>query len=403
MKTTLPWRGLLILSLSLSGCASKDHAQPLTNDAYIWQRRWSNAVLSALKTSASSIRVWGVLAAEAESKAGLTTFAVDRQALRETGNPVIAVIRIDGRSDSTQLSDNLAAASVALANDWNKDGLPVHGVEIDYDCALNRLARYRDFLRQLRAHMPPEMTLSITALPSWRESNDLPQVLAEVDETVLQVHSVMSPSKGLFDRTTAYKWAQAWSGVSSKPFRLALPTYWSRVTWNGDGRVVSIESETARYGSEGTGREILVEPKEVAAFLADLHRAPPPHLTGIAWFRLPTAADQRAWSSQTWRAIMLGQPLHASLPGVRFGEDQSGARNVYLQNQGGLDAKLPSRVSISGHGCEFADAMAPYSVERQTKLIEFRLRSDNLLRSGEQKLIGWVRCTGTHLGAHVSF
>jgi hypothetical protein len=224
-----------------------------------------------------------------------------------------------------------------------------------------------------------------------------------VDESVLQVHSVMSASQGLFDRTTAYKWAQAWSALSPGPFRLALPTYWSRVSWNDEGRVVSIESEADRYGTEGTGREILVEPKEVAALLVDLRRAPPRHLTGIAWFRLPTDADQRAWSLQTWRAVMLGQPLRASLPVVRFGEDQSGARNVYLRNEGELDTKLPAQVSISGHGCEFADAMAPYSVMRQTSPVEFGLRSNDMLRSGEERLIGWVRCTDGDLGAHVSF
>ncbi len=393
MKTVL----LAIFSLFLTPCASKERPQLLKNDAYIWQRRWSNAVLSAVRESTSSIHVWRVLAAEAENTAGLTVFAVDRQALRETGKPVIAVIRIDG------LGDNLAAASVALTDDWKKDDLPVRGLEIDYDCPVSRLARYRDFLHQLRARMPGEMTLSITALPSWMGNNDLPQVLAEVDESVLQVHSVMSPGKGLFDRATAYKWAQVWSEISPKPFRLALPTYWSRVSWNEEGRVVSIESEADRYGTEGTGREILVEPKEVAAFLADLRRAPPHHLTGIAWFRLPTAADQRAWSSQTWRAVMLGQPLRATLPVVHFGEDQSGARNVYLRNEGGLDARLPSQVSISGQGCEFADAMAPYSVMRQTSVVEFRLRSDDMLRSGDERLIGWIRCTGGDLGAHVSF
>jgi hypothetical protein len=355
-----------------------------------------------VKKSASSIRVWRVLAGEAEATARLTVVAVDRQALRDTDNPVIAVVRIDGRS-GVMLSGSLAAESVALVTDWKKDAVPVSGLEIDYDCATNRLARYAEFLHTLRAQMPHDMTLTITALPSWMGSNDLPKVLAEVDDSVLQVHSVMSPIKGLFDRTTAYKWAQAWSALSPVPFRLALPTYWSRVSWNADGRVASIESETGRYGTDGESRELLIEPKEVAALLADLRRAPPHHLAGIAWFRLPTAMDQRAWSWQTWRAVMLGQPLHASLPVVRFADDQSGARNVYLRNSGDLDAKLPSQVSIAGQGCDLADAMTPYSLERQTNRVRFSLKSDDLLRSGEERLIGWIRCTSPDLEAHVSF
>ncbi len=392
-----------MLSLCSSVCVSKDRPQPLANDAYIWQRRWNDSLLSAIGTSASSIRAWRVLAAEAEGKVHLTKIAVDRQALRQAGNPVIAVIRIDGRIDATLRDEELAAQIVAFAADWKKDGVPLRGIEIDHDCASSRLANYKDFLRRLRAQMPRGLTLSITALPSWMGNADLPKVLAAVDETILQVHSVMSPKKGLFDRTAAYKWAREWSALSSRPFRLALPTYWSRISWNEDGRVVAIESEVNRYGTDPVGREILIEPKDVAALIADLRRTSPRHLMGIAWFRLPIATDRRAWSSQTWRAVMLGLPLHATNPVVHFGSDRSGARDVYLRNEGGLDAKLPSHVSISGQGCEFADAMPPYNIERQTNVVQFLLTRDDLLRSGEERLIGWIRCSGPQLEAYVSF
>ena len=392
-----------VASLTLSSCGRKERSRALANDAYVWQRSWNDSLLAALTESASSIQVWRVLAAEANGKADLTTIPVNREALRRQGKPVIAVIRIDGRSGTTRLGDKLAGESAAIASDWRSDGVPVGGIELDYDCARQRLPHYRDFLRLLKGRIPRDLRLSITALPSWMGSSDLPKLLSEVDETVLQVHSVMSPSKGLFDRATAYKWAQAWSEISSVPFRIALPTYWSRVTWNVDGRVDSIESEVARYGTGSTGRELVVAPSEVASMVAELRRAPPRNLTGIAWFRLPTVTDKRAWTSRTWHAVMQGRPLRAALPVVRFTADQSGAKDVYLLNESDMDAELPAQVSISAQGCEFVDAMPPYDLNRQTSGFRFVLKSDDLLLAGQKRLIGWVRCSSENLSAHVLF
>ena len=391
------------LSSTLSSCASKEHARSLANDAYVWQRSWNSSLLTALTESASSIQVWRVLAAEAGAKADLTTISIDVEALRRLGKPVVAVIRIDGRRSTAPLNDKLAEKSVELAAEWRKDGVPVRGIELDYDCATDRLPRYRDFLHRLRARLPRDLRLSITALPSWIGSNDLSKLLSEVDETVLQVHSVMSPNKGLFDRATAYKWAQAWSALSPVPFRIALPTYWSRVSWNADGRVDSIESEVARYGTGPVGRELLVQPGEVSLLVAELQRERPRTLTGIAWFRLPTSLDRRAWTWRTWHAVMKGRTLRAGVPSVRFKADQTGAKDVYLFNESDVDAKLPDQVLVSAQGCEFADAMPPYDLERQTDVVRFFLKSDDLLRAGQERLIGWVRCSSEKLDAHVSF
>ncbi len=88
---------------------------------------------------------------------------------------------------------------------------------------------------------------------------------------------------------------------------------------------------------------------------------------------------------------------------VIFEADHGGANDVYLVNKSELDAKLPSQVSISAQGCEFADAMPPYDLEQQTKMVRFSSTSDHLLRAGEKQLIGWIRCSSKALVAHVSF
>lgn len=392
-----------LLSVLLSGCARKEPLKPLANDAYIWQRHWGNALSTALAESASSIRLWRVLAAEAEGGADLTKISVDRQTLRRTGKPVIAVIRIDGRRRGIALNDLLSMHSTALAADWKKDGVPVHGIEIDYDCATKQLALYRTFLRSLRQLMGRDMTLSITALPSWMGSSDLPGLLTEVDEVILQVHSVMSSKKGLFDQARAVDWAQAWSALCPVPFRVALPTYWSRVTWNGEGRVMAIESEVARYGTDPESRELIVEPAEVSSVVTELRRRRPHRLVGFAWFRLPTRDDQRSWTIRTWQAVMRGQPIEATTPVVRFQMDQTGARDVYLQNKSDVDRKLPPQVLIWAKGCESADALPLYSPERERDRIRFVLEGNDLLRSGEERLVGWIRCADGRWEGRASF
>ncbi len=400
---TLLLLGYLWPALTLSGYLRQEHPKTLAHDAYIWQRHWNKALQTALTESAFTVRAWRVLAAEADARLDLTKISVDRPLLRQLAKPIVAVIRIDARGHKAALTDQLAAQIAAIVTDWKDDTLPVIGLEIDYDCATNQLRRYRDFLRLVRARVDRHTALSITALPAWIESSDLPPLLTETDESVLQVHSVMSPEKGLFNRRTARHWAQAWSAVSSAPFHLALPTYWSRVTWNEEGRVEAIESEVNRYGTGGSSHELIVDPHEISSLIADLQQSPPGHLAGIAWFRLPTAEDRRAWSMHTWYAVLKGENPPATPPLVQFKPDQAGAKDVYLINRSGLDTKLPSEVSISAKGCELADALPPYNWERQASGFRFRLKNDDLLRAGQERLVGWIRCSDGKPEGHALF
>ena len=133
----------------------------------------------------------------------------------------------------------------------------------------------------------------------------------------------------------------------------------------------------------------MVDPVTVSSLVAELRREPPRHLIGITWFRLPTPEDQRAWTLRTWQAVMAGKALRTLPLVVRFGADRTGAKDVYLQNGGDLDAKLPTEVSVSAGGCEFADALPPYELMQKTNEVRFRLTSDDMLPAGRERLVGW--------------
>ncbi len=279
------------------------------------------------------------------------------------------------------------------------------GIEVDYDCATSQLGAYRVFLHELRRQMKPSLTLSITALPSWMESGNLVEVLGEVDEAVLQVHSVMNAREGLFAGARAYDWARRWAEMTPVPFRIALPTYWSKVSWDKEGRVAAIESEVNRYGmNEGESRELFVDPAEVSQFVRNLQRAPLRGCEGIAWFRLPTTDDERAWGMATWKNVMAGRvpaPMDAV---VRVKETQRGVKDIYVANQGAQDGQLPVEVAVASEGCEFADAMEPYGFTRELARVRFRLnRRGGVLKAGQERMVGWVRCAGKEMATSVSF
>jgi hypothetical protein len=79
----------------LSGASEAGRVLP--QDAYIWQRKWTPAVHAAVTQSADLVRAWRVLAAYSDEGSRLQTVAVDWKALKNSGRPVVAVVRINGQ------------------------------------------------------------------------------------------------------------------------------------------------------------------------------------------------------------------------------------------------------------------------------------------------------------------
>jgi hypothetical protein len=388
------------------------------HDAYIWQRQWTASLDRAVIASASRVRAWRVLAAEVEGRGQIVESSPHLDVLARAGRPVIPVIRISGRladwygdgaGEGDRDGDDLVRLTQTLVSRWRDAGVDVTGVEVDHDCPTSSLRRYASFLGTLRQAHSRDITLSITALPAWLDSASLRDVLQQVDETVLQVHAVEHPQAGLFDRDRAREWARAWANVRSVsggtrvPFRIALPTYGSRVTWTRAGRITAIESEARTFAGPASGRELFATPSDVSGFIDTLRRQERiPQLTGFAWFRVPTAEDERAWSLETWHAVMDGRVPPGEIdataePSTEF----PGLYDVYLHNRGNVDAMVPEHVSITSTGtCESADAVAPYAMEKGRLAIEFRRVSPRLLARDRRTLIGWVRCPNGGIQVH---
>jgi hypothetical protein len=361
-----------------------------TQEAYIWQRDWTPALVQAMAASADSVSGWRVLAAESDGDGHLFSVPVDFDALTGSRLPAILVMRINGRLEN-QDGERLLAQFALVVDRWRERLPRLGGVEIDYDCATSRLSDYAGFLIGLRAKIGASLPLSITALPTWLSSPRFNALLDATDQVVLQVHAVRDPHRGLIDTRVALRWVQALAQRDRKPFKVALPAYGLRVSWLPDGTVSAVEGETPQLAGRGDTAELTASPAELAKLVDRLKHEALGNLMGIVWFRLPTAADNRAWSLATWRAVITGRPPEEKLTVLARDTATPGVRALTLINRGEADAKLPDAVSLP-KDCKAADGVNGYTIEYRSSGLVLGLVDGGLLKAGHVREIGWVRC-----------
>ncbi|MBV4461162.1 DUF3142 domain-containing protein [Pseudomonas sp. COR58] len=396
MRFYIGLSAVLAIASWLSAC-ERTPAPPLDQQLYIWQRQWTPAHEAALRDSRADFSTVRVLALQAFPQAGWSRARIDPALLRQDGRPLIAVIRLDGQLKSLDLAQ-ATAQILQVLDDWRGQGLTLAGVEIDHDAGSARLPAYAEFLTHLRPALPPSLPLSITALPAWLDSPQLPALLAAVDSSVLQVHAVSDPRRGLFDADQARRWADAWGRVSDKPFYLALPAYGVALLPDSGG-APGVESEVA-IPRRGERRELLADPQALSQLASGLRGKRPEHLAGLIWFRLPLANDRRAWSLTTLRAVARDEPLSSRLD-VSFAA-QDGLYDIGLANRGNLDSPWPARLTVKARDCVGADALAGYTLQQTPDLLTFTRLRDGRLPAGGQRAVGWARCANIDQGgSHV--
>ena len=331
MKLNLPKCVLIVLLVILCACKPTKN-NTLAHDAYIWQHQWTPTLNAAMQTASSWIDRWRVLGAELTRHGQFSPISVNHQTLSGGGKPVIVVIRINGQLIDWD-PDRIATNSLDLVKKWRQLGVNVTGLEIDHDCATRRLTGYAQFIAKLRQDSEGlVLSLSITALPTWLGSLELVSLLKNVDEAVLQVHSVVDPQHGLFDAQQAKDWVEKFSAISPVAFRVALPTYGSRIAWDKDKHIVTVESEMPIGLETAETQELIVRPQDVAVLLDAWRERTPPRLVGISWFRLPTREDRRAWSLETWQAVIEGRKIVAKINAYTSPGPFPGLLDVFVSN-----------------------------------------------------------------------
>ncbi|MBB6251305.1 DUF3142 domain-containing protein [Nitrospirillum iridis] len=403
---------LAILVLTCAGAATAALLPPrpgggtapplLPNDVYVWQRAWTPALGLAMDQAAPDVAAWRVLAAEVAPDGRTAPVLLNDGRLESVrahlaGRPVTLVVRIDGR-----LSDAEPAALVETAlaplRRWRQAGVAVAGLEIDHDCPTARLPFYARFLAALRTGLRQEagdIHLSITALPTWLNAPALPahglnDVVAIPDEVVLQVHAVAAPTDGLFNPAQAARWVAAWAERFPTPFRVALPDYGARVSWNADDSLATVEGEAPLLAGGAHARELMARPADVANFLKTLRLQAPANLKGIAWFRLPTADDRRAWSLATWAIVARGGTPTGRLTAMAEATATPALYTLTLANDGDADADLPAGLDLPA-ACPLGDGANGYA--RDPLASRLARQTPGLLPPGARRVVGWLRCS----------
>jgi hypothetical protein len=332
----------------------------LSHEGYVWQRSWTPEVRADVIEARPLLSALRVLALEGDGS-GLLAVPVDTDALLE--GEVVAVVRWDGRIEPPD-AESLSLRMSEVAQGWRASGVRVRGVELDCDQPTSGLEAYAELVSELRARLPEDLQLSITALPTWASSPHLPALLQAPDEVVVQVHAVDQPGLGLFEPGRALRAVSAFA-AAGEPLAVALPTYGARIG----------------------GEELVADPELVAHTLRELERGPR-EVGRVLWFRVPVRTDQRNWGLGTLGSVIRGEALQPALQIELRGE--VGLWDLHVHNTGALDAVRLPELAVTGD-CAFADALQGWQLEQVPGGWRF-VGQPGWIRAGEARAAGWVRC-----------
>ncbi len=145
------------------------------------------------------------------------------------------------RTPGTDLVPALLVKYRELKRQAAQAGQRLVGLQIDHDCPTDSLREYARFLQELRAALPAEDLLSITALLDWfRSGTGIAEVLQWVNEYVPQFYDVDSTWMGVAPTFIAKtidssKWAPIFNSYG-RPYRIGIATF---------GRIVRITPQVS--------------------------------------------------------------------------------------------------------------------------------------------------------------
>ena len=155
-------------------------------------------------------------------------------------------------SQLESVDEELLATSIADAFQEDvararQEGALVIGLQVDIDAPTRLLGRYGKTLKALRSHLPGDMRLSITGLPTWMQSRALQLALAHVDFWVPQLYGAEIPER-LEQRIPISSSASVAIQVSrarelNKPFYAGLAAFSWAVLYNRSGRLVVLRGD----------------------------------------------------------------------------------------------------------------------------------------------------------------
>lgn len=379
---------------------------PLSHDAYVWQRAWTEPVRRSIHEYSAQLHRLIVLNAEVSFPQGeprITRVAVDYSTLRAIGRPVGLALRIGPHPGPFRKDDALARSLAELAAglivEARTNGVTVAEFQVDFDCAERKLDGYRRWVEVLRGQVAP-VPLVITALPAWLDRPAFRRLVAAVDGFVLQVHSLARPKTPSdpfpLCEPSAARRAVERAAKFDRPFRVALPTYGYLAAFDRTDRFIGLSAEgpVASWPAGVKLREVKADAGAMAKLVNGWMADRPQVLAGVVWYRLPVESDRRNWRWPTLAKVMAGELPRAEVR-VEARRVETGLVEIQLVNRGAAEHRGPDLVTVSWlRGRLIAsDGLLGYeTADGATGSVQLRGKADRPgLAPGERRTIGWVR------------
>lgn len=401
----LPSRLALIFS-SLA-FAFLSHAASLPQQAYLWQRAWTPAVIDSALTHANSFSELVLLSGEVSwnhARPIWTPAAIRWDIARQLKTPLGLALRIDPFpgpfSTQDETASTLAALAASIIHAAQANGINPRELQIDFDCAASKLAGYAAWVRAFQPAIAP-IPIVITALPSWLDQPAFHDLASACGAYVLQVHSLHRPRSydapfTLCDTDEARAAVQRASSLGI-PFRVALPTYAYVLAFAPDGQFAGLSAEgpAKTWPANARLREVWADPIALAPLVQQWSAQPPSAMRGVIWYRLPNDSD-----TLNWRWPTLDAMVHLRSPRESFHAEarrvEAGLYDISLVNHGELDVSSRLAVEVHWQGARLAagDALRGFELADSSPFsAKFTSANPPRLRAGSQCPIGWIRLT----------
>lgn len=293
----------------------------MPQDAYVWQRAWTQPVRDAVSAHATNFSEMVLLRGEITwngSKPELIRVGVDKLLLAELRCPVGLALRVGTYPGPFTTNDAaiqfICDTAAGFVADARTNGVALCELQLDFDCASSKLDGYRIWVEAVQRRVAP-VPVTITALPNWLRKPAFTKLAALATNYVLQVHSAERPKSfeaeySLCEPQAARRAVER-AGKLGVPFRVALPTYGYVMAFNPRGEFISLAAEGPRpdWPTNVIIREVDSNTGEISELIRDWTANRPAAMRGVIWYRLPIATDKHNWDWRTLNAVMSGRDL----------------------------------------------------------------------------------------------
>ncbi len=293
----------------------------MRQDAYVWQRAWTQPVRAAVSAHGTNFSELVLLRGEITwngSKPELVRVSVDKLLLADMKRPVGLALRVGTYPGPFTTNDAairfICDTAAGFVADARTNGIALAELQLDFDCASSKLDGYRVWVEAVQRRVAP-VPVTITALPNWLRKPAFATLAALATNYVLQVHSAERPKSFEAEyslcQPQAARRAVERAGKIGVPFRVALPTYGYEMAFDLKGDFISLVAEGPRpnWPTNATIRNVDSNAGEISGLIRDWTANRPAAMRGVIWYRLPIATDKHNWDWRTLNAVMNGWDL----------------------------------------------------------------------------------------------